>query len=164
MRVVVPFGEVASLTGPTTLNDRFPGQWFQLESGLHYNWHRHYDPTTGRYLQPDPLGMPDGPSRWAYVRNSPLMEVDPEGKVIPVLIGIGAGYVVDYALGKYKERYCKCVDTLLGLFGNAAVGGIIGGSGPFEKKPRSGIAGGGRSAHARRLSVSGITRRPTHLK
>ncbi|TIX16112.1 MAG: hypothetical protein E5V41_14255, partial [Mesorhizobium sp.] len=36
-------------------------------SGLNYNWHRHYDPTTGRYLQPDPLGMPDGPSRWAYV-------------------------------------------------------------------------------------------------
>ncbi|WP_292249551.1 hypothetical protein, partial [Mesorhizobium sp.] len=36
-------------------------------------------PTTGRYLQPDPLGMPDGPSRWAYVQNSPLMGVDREG-------------------------------------------------------------------------------------
>lgn len=34
---------------------------------------------TSRYLQPDPLGMPDGPSRWAYVTNSPLMRVDPEG-------------------------------------------------------------------------------------
>ncbi|WP_207589643.1 RHS repeat-associated core domain-containing protein [Rhizobium sp. ZX09] len=48
-----------------------PGQWFQLESGLHYNWHRHYDPTTGRYLQADPPGTPDGPNRWTYVTNSP---------------------------------------------------------------------------------------------
>jgi RHS repeat-associated protein len=41
---------------------RFPGQWFQPEAGLHYNWHRHYDPSTGRYTQPDPLGFVDGPS------------------------------------------------------------------------------------------------------
>ncbi|MEQ1713050.1 MAG: RHS repeat-associated core domain-containing protein, partial [Hyphomicrobium sp.] len=42
-----------------TLNARFPGQWFQVESGLHYNWHRHYDPTIGRYTQPDPLVFVD---------------------------------------------------------------------------------------------------------
>ncbi|WP_426213700.1 RHS repeat-associated core domain-containing protein [Mesorhizobium abyssinicae] len=75
----LPYGEVYSITGPASLDYRLPGQWFQLESGLNYNWHRHYDPTTGRYLQPDPLGMPDGPSRWAYVQNSPLMGVDREG-------------------------------------------------------------------------------------
>ena len=39
---------------------RFPGQWFQLETGLAYNWHRHYDATTGRYVQPDPLLSDDG--------------------------------------------------------------------------------------------------------
>lgn len=75
----LPFGSVASITGPAAFNYRLPGQWFQLESGLHYNWHRHYDPTIGRYLQPDPLGMPDGPNRWAYAQNSPLMFIDPEG-------------------------------------------------------------------------------------
>ncbi|WP_165349991.1 MULTISPECIES: RHS repeat-associated core domain-containing protein [unclassified Mesorhizobium] len=69
----LPYGEVRTITGSATLNQRFPGQWFQIETGLSYNWHRHYDPSTGRYLQPDPLGMPDGPSRFAYVRNSPLM-------------------------------------------------------------------------------------------
>ncbi|WP_425117301.1 RHS repeat-associated core domain-containing protein [Agrobacterium pusense] len=60
---------IRSLDPPRSTN-AFPGQWFQLESGLHYNWHRHYDPTTGRYLQADPLGMPDGPNRWTYVTNS----------------------------------------------------------------------------------------------
>ncbi len=45
-----PFGEVHSITGPASLDRRFPGQWFQMETGLHYNWHRHYDPTTGRYV------------------------------------------------------------------------------------------------------------------
>ena len=77
----LPFGGIYTITGSATLNQRFPGQWFQLESGLHYNWHRHFDPTTGRYIQPDPLGMPDGPSRWAYVNNSPLMYVDPTGEI-----------------------------------------------------------------------------------
>ena len=79
----LPFGGahsiVSTITGPAVLDRRFPGQWFQLESGLYYNWHRHYDPTTGRYVQPDPLGMPDGPNRFAYVNNSPLMYVDPKG-------------------------------------------------------------------------------------
>lgn len=75
----LPFGEVRSITGTATLNQRFPGQWYQLETGLAYNWHRHYDPSIGRYLQPDPLGMPDGPSRWAYAKNSPLMLTDREG-------------------------------------------------------------------------------------
>lgn len=50
-----PFGGVHTSTGalPTA---RFPGQWFQSESGLHQNWMRDYDPTTGRYLQADPAG------------------------------------------------------------------------------------------------------------
>ena len=67
----LPYGEAYTILGSATLDQRFPGQWFQLESGLHYNWHRHYDRTTGLYLQSDPLGMPDGPNRWTYVTNSP---------------------------------------------------------------------------------------------
>jgi RHS repeat-associated protein len=78
-----PFGAVHQITGPASLDLRFPGQWFQLETGLHYNWHRHYDPTTGRYTQPDPLGLAallsDGPSVYAYAGQSPLMWTDPEG-------------------------------------------------------------------------------------
>jgi RHS repeat-associated protein len=55
-----PFGGVSYIWGPETMDIRFPGQWFQLESGLAYNWHRHYDATLGRYVQPDPIGVAGG--------------------------------------------------------------------------------------------------------
>lgn len=74
-----PFGAVKAITGPASLDLRFPGQWFQLETGLHYNWHRHYDPSTGRYTTPDPLGFVDGPSVYAYVNSDPLQKVDASG-------------------------------------------------------------------------------------
>lgn len=64
---------------PLTFDMRFPGQIFQLETGLVYNWHRHYDPTTGRYTRPDPLGFVDGPSVYGYATQSPMMKVDPTG-------------------------------------------------------------------------------------
>jgi RHS repeat-associated protein len=56
-----PFGNVSySWSNPEVMNIRFPGQWFQLETGLAYNWHRHYDASLGRYVQPDPLLKDNG--------------------------------------------------------------------------------------------------------
>jgi RHS repeat-associated protein len=52
----LPFGGVHVATG-ANIDLRFPGQWFQSESGLYQNWMRDYDPTTGRYMQADPLGL-----------------------------------------------------------------------------------------------------------
>ncbi|MEQ1718034.1 MAG: RHS repeat-associated core domain-containing protein, partial [Hyphomicrobium sp.] len=78
-----PWGGAHTLTGAEALTARFPGQWFQLEAGLHYNWHRHYDPSLGRYTQPDPLGFVDGPSQYAYARSSPYRYVDKNGQAIP---------------------------------------------------------------------------------
>ena len=57
----LPFGGVRTTTGIPP-DARFPGQWFQSESGLHQNWMRDYDPTTGRYIEADPLGLVDGAS------------------------------------------------------------------------------------------------------
>ena len=78
--IYTPWGAFHSATGAQTPNARFPGQWFQLESGLHYNWHPHYDPSLGRYTQPDPLGFVDGPSVYAYAGSSPGGYVDPDGE------------------------------------------------------------------------------------
>ena len=77
-----PFGGIHQVTvdtGALTQNLRFPGQWFQAETGFHQNWHRDYDPTLGRYLQADPLGLVDGPSVYGYALQNPGRYVDPWG-------------------------------------------------------------------------------------
>ena len=57
---------------------RFPGQYHDPETGLHYNQQRYYDPVTGSYLTPDPLGLAPAPNPHAYVPN-PLIQTDPLG-------------------------------------------------------------------------------------
>jgi RHS repeat-associated protein len=59
---------------------RFPGQYEDPETGLHYNHYRYYDSVTGCYLTPDPLGLAAGPNPHAYVPN-PCVHVDPLGLV-----------------------------------------------------------------------------------
>jgi RHS repeat-associated protein len=74
-----PFGSVHVSTG-TFPEASSPGQWFQTESGLHQNWMRDYDPTTGRYLQADPLGLVAGMNVYGYANQSPIMYLDPNGE------------------------------------------------------------------------------------
>ena len=57
---------------------RFPGQYEDAESGLYYNRHRHYDPLTGQYASPDPIGLSGGDRPQGYVVN-PSVAVDPLG-------------------------------------------------------------------------------------
>ncbi|MEU5141710.1 DUF6531 domain-containing protein [Streptomyces sp. NPDC021139] len=57
---------------------RFPGQYFDPETGLHYNFQRYYDPETARYFTPDPLGLEPAPNPFLYVVN-PLQGCDPLG-------------------------------------------------------------------------------------
>jgi len=87
----LPFGPVHAITGTAANDNRFPGQWYQLESGLSYNWHRHYDPSLGRYTQADPLGLVDGPNRYAYVGNDPMQMIDSRGEKTIIIRWSGSG-------------------------------------------------------------------------
>ena len=59
----------------------FPGQYEDAETGLHQNWNRDYDPSIGRYLQSDPIGLRGGLSTFGYVGQSPTNAIDPKGLV-----------------------------------------------------------------------------------
>ena len=79
-----PFGEVNNISeNPATMDLRFPGQWFQLQNGLAYNWHRHYDASLGRYVSADPLGLTamlsDGPANYNYAGQRPGVFADEMG-------------------------------------------------------------------------------------
>ncbi|MFF7328570.1 putative T7SS-secreted protein [Streptomyces sp. NPDC008150] len=88
---------------------RFPGQYYDPETGLHHNCFRHYDPETGRYVSPDPLGLGPGPNPLAYVAN-PYTGCDPLG-----------------LMPKYtrEERAAKRLDKVLDDIKQAASDGAI---------------------------------------
>ena len=110
--LVHEFGSVtwhgqATLYGATTWNTnasaytplRFPGQYFDQESELHYNYQRHYSPESGRYLSNDPLGLASAANPASYVHN-PLFLIDPFG-----LFGCDTPSGGGRAAQEYGEKY-----------------------------------------------------------
>ncbi|RYG90076.1 RHS repeat protein [Loktanella sp. IMCC34160] len=124
-----PFGEVVASSGPN-IDLRFPGQWFQAETGLHQNWMRDYDPTTGRYMQADPLGLVDGASVYGYARQNPGRYVDPTGQCpwcVAAALGFAFGAGVDFLLQMWENDFrISCINWWqVGLSGG--IGAITGG-------------------------------------
>ncbi|MEU5538260.1 RHS repeat-associated core domain-containing protein, partial [Streptomyces sp. NPDC020362] len=86
---------------------RFPGQYYDPETGLHYNYFRHYDPQTARYLTPDPLGLTPAPNPATYVHN-PHTWSDPHG-------------LSPYPQGEESNPFEKREDAEKAAFGIAGV-------------------------------------------
>jgi RHS repeat-associated protein len=145
------------VTSTGTAITGFPGQFANavlLPGAQHYyNRYRDYDPTTGRYIQADPIGLAGDPNPYAYALGNPLRYTDPTGELawmLPIAAGVGAGMLVDYGLEQFKKYHCRCrsnasPNSAFGPVGNAALGAAIGATAGIYPKPRVGIAGGGKS-------------------
>lgn len=92
-----PFGQVDVTVALIENNVRFLGQYFDRETGLHYNYFRDYDPKVGRYVQSDPIGLRGGLNTYVYGLNNPLMYIDPTGEA-PILLNLGLFTLFSYSL------------------------------------------------------------------
>jgi RHS repeat-associated protein len=99
-----PFGEDVA-TGSISFNLRFPGQYFDGETGTHYNINRDYNPVTGRYIQSDPVGFCGGMNTFVYGNNNTLINIDPNGKWFIYFFASGIGYGLGWSYSKWDEWY-----------------------------------------------------------
>ena len=80
-----PFGTAVPNENPAALgafkyNLRYPGQYFDVESGLNYNYFRDYDSATGKYVESDPIGLKGGINTYIYAAQNPLRYIDKTGQ------------------------------------------------------------------------------------
>jgi RHS repeat-associated protein len=86
------------------------GQYFDSETGLHYNYFRYYDPATGRYLTPDPIGLLGGINLYTYVLNNPTNSIDPLGLIDIAVAAMGYGDEATF-IGRAKRSKSDVVLT-----------------------------------------------------
>ena len=74
-----PFGKTQISVATVENNFRFPGQYYDSETGLSYNYYRYYRSEIGRYITADPIGLMGGMNLFVYVGNNPVNKTDPKG-------------------------------------------------------------------------------------
>jgi len=166
-----PFGateanENPNGTGTFTYNLRFPGQYFDAETGLHYNWHRDYNPEKGKYIQSDPIGLRGGLNTYGYAEGSPIRRIDPlglsskeccdkqKGRSAPWIGGgvggggmllvaggrAGFGVLANLRTGEVCAYILTCLRLGAGFGASAGLSGNINLFGPYCGKDFSGVS------------------------
>ncbi|MGD1335290.1 RHS repeat-associated core domain-containing protein [Vibrio harveyi] len=131
-----PFGKATVTTEQIKFNLRFPGQYYDAETGLHYNWHRYYDPNTGMYITSDPIGLAGGINTYAYALNNPAIYTDPTGLWVPQIIGA----MVNIGFEGYRQYQTGSFDA-----GRLLVAGATGALGGFGSTLRRAVFFGASS-------------------
>jgi RHS repeat-associated protein len=128
---VDPFGVATTFTPPsTTLDMRLPGQSLQLETNsLHQNHWRDYDPSLGRYIEPDPLGIDAGQNVFGYVDGDPLNLFDPLGldltpaqqAAVATAAKDWANSGVPYVYGGATKSGADCSGSISSIYNQAGI-------------------------------------------
>ena len=121
-----PFGNNVPDENPSGLGTfdlplRLPGQYFDKETNLHYNYFRNYDPSIGRYGESDLIGLLGGLNTYAYGRSDPLRRTDPTG----LFDGSGMGLVAAVPAVVLAAAAAPVVVSVVTL---AAAGGLVAGT------------------------------------
>jgi len=108
----LPFGELEGETIAGVENNlRFPGQYHDRSTDLHYNMYRHYRTDLGRYLTPDPIGIAGGLNMYSYAGQNPINRIDPLGLEDhrPWWVKLEAGYYYGTGYGESAVDYYASV-------------------------------------------------------
>jgi RHS repeat-associated protein len=133
------------VSGQTVIyNLRFPGQYYLAESGLVQNYFRDFDPATGRYLEPDRLGLFGGSfSTYSYANNNPISRIDPLG-LWSFQIGLYGGFGGAVIIGQDPSTGAWFYGGRIGIGLDAGISFDPNGKRPgAEKKSACGDEGAG---------------------
>jgi len=115
-------------------NPRLPGQYYQSESGLFYNYYRDYDPLTGKYVESDLVGLKGGVNTYAYAGDTPVTDDDALG-LCNIKIRCGAvrrfGITIGWHCGVIAPNGSE-----YGLGGGDKKSGSAGTAQPYVEPPR----------------------------